>query len=433
MGAACPHSSVRVGPHPHALSPFDVAQDDPELVEGWLAGAALRRFPPAARSGRRRLPLVSALLLAATMLHAFVQTAQLRITSPTDSTYLAGEVLLRAAIEPSSAVSAVVDVTFFAEGTKVCAVAAPPFECQWDAGARIKSHQIRVVATLKNGERLVQTVTTRNLEYVENVDVDVVQLAVVVTDDRGRFVPDLKQSDFQISEDGMAQKISSFSGERTPLELVAAIDVSSSVTEALPDMKAAATRFLGGLEAADQATVVGFNDSIYTLARRSTDQAIRERAIGRLRAWGGTALYDAIVHSIDVLARQSGRRAIVLFTDGEDQNSHAPMGTAIAQVEASDAMIYVVGQGRAVHSKDLQKLLHRIATTSGGRAFFSNTRQKLDEAFGEILDDLHHQYLISYPAPDDQRDGKWHSITVKAGGGKYKVRARHGYRMTRKN
>jgi len=358
------------------------------------------------------------------------QPPQLRITAPTEATYLAGEVLLRATVEPASAV---IDVAFFADGTKVCTVTTPPFECQWDAGARIKSHQIRAVATLKNGERLAQAVSTRNLEYVESVDVDVVRLTVVVTDDRGRFVPGLTQKDFQVSEDGVAQKISAFSDERTPLELVTAIDVSSSVTEALPGMKTAATRFLGGLEPTDQSTVLGFNDSIYTLARRSTDQVVRERAIGRLRAWGGTALYDAIVHSIDVLDRQTGRRAIVLFTDGEDQNSHAPMATAIAQVEASDAMIYVVGQGRAVHSKDLQKLLQRITTTSGGRAFFSTSPQKLDEAFGEILDDLHHQYSISYPAPDDQRDGKWHSITIKAGGGKYKVRARQGYRMVRKN
>jgi len=358
------------------------------------------------------------------------QPPQLRITAPTEATYLAGEVLLRATVEPASAV---IDVAFFADGTKVCTVTTPPFECQWDAGARIKSHQIRAVATLKNGERLAQAVSTRNLEYVENVDVDVVRLTVVVTDDRGRFVPGLTQKDFQVSEDGVAQKISAFSDERTPLELVTAIDVSSSVTEALPGMKTAATRFLGGLEPTDQSTVLGFNDSIYTLARRSTDQVVRERAIGRLRAWGGTALYDAIVHSIDVLDRQTGRRAIVLFTDGEDQNSHAPMATAIAQVEASDAMIYVVGQGRAVHSKDLQKLLQRVTTTSVGRAFFSTSPQKLDEAFGEILDDLRHQYSISYPAPDDQRDGKWHSITIKAGGGKYKVRARQGYRMVRKN
>jgi VWFA-related protein len=246
-------------------------------------------------------------------------------------------------------------------------------------------------------------------------------------------VPGLKQADFQVAEDGVRQKISSFSDEHTPLELVTAIDVSSSVNDALPAMKIAATRFLGGLEPTDQATVVGFNESIYTLARRSTDQVIRERAIGRLRAWGGTALYDAIVHAIDVLGRQTGRRAIVLFTDGEDQNSHAPMDMAIAQVEASDAMIYAVGQGRAVHSKELQKLLQRIATTSGGRAFFSNTPQKLDETFAEILDDLHHQYLIGYPAPDDQRDGKYHTITVTAGSGKYRVRTRHGYRMVRKN
>ena len=381
---------------------------------------------------RPRLVLTAS-IIAAALLRVSAQTAQLRITAPTESSYLAGEVLLRAMVDPPSAVSGVADVTFFADGAKVCSVAAPPFECQWDAGARIKSHQIRVVATLKNGERLVQTTTTQDLEVVENVEVDVVQMTVVVTEDNGRFVSGLKPSDFQISEDGVPQKISSFSAERTPLELVTAIDVSGSVTDALPDMKKAATRFLGGLEARDQATVVGFNDSIYTLVRRSTDQAMRERAIGRLRAWGGTALYDAIIHSIDTLARQTGRRAIVLFTDGEDQNSHAPMATAIAKVEASDAMIYVVGQGRAVHSKDLQKVLHRIATTSGGRAFFSNTPQKLDEAFAEILDDLHHQYLISYPAPDDQRDGKWHSITVKAGGGKYKVRARQGYRMTRKN
>ena len=229
MSASCPHFSLRVGPHPHALS---------------LAGAASRRSPSAARSGRRRLLFVGGSLIAAAILHVAAQTPQLRITAPTESTYLAGEVLLRATVEPSSGIGAVVDVTFYADGTKVCAVAASPFECQWDAGARIKSHQIRVAATLKNGERLVQTVTTRNLEYVENVDVDVVQMTVVVTDDRGRFVPGLKQKDFQVSEDGVPQKISSFSDEHTPLELVTAIDVSGSVTDALPGMKTAAARFL---------------------------------------------------------------------------------------------------------------------------------------------------------------------------------------------
>jgi VWFA-related protein len=122
----------------------------------------------------------------------------------------------------------------------------------------------------------------------------------------------------------------------------------------------------------------------------------------------------------------------VLFTDGDDRSSHAPLATAIARVEGSDAMIYPIGQGRAVHAKDLQKLLERLAATSGGRAFFSNSPAKLDEVFGAILEDLRHQYVVAYAAPDDQRDGKWHRVSVVAGGGKYHVRARQGYRMSAK-
>jgi len=371
-------------------------------------------------------------LMAAAVIVTSAQEARLRIVSPTENTYLVGSARLHAVIEPSSAERDVERVTFFVGATQVCEVTNPPFECDWDAGERVQSRQIRVVATMKGGNRLVQTVTTKKLDYAETVDVDVVQVTAVVTDDHGKFVTGLKQSDFKVSEDGVQQKLSSFSDEHTPLELITAIDVSSSVTAALPGMKTAATRFVGALEPSDQVTVLGFNDNIFTLAKRSTDQVVRERAIGRLRSWGGTALYDAIVQGIDLLGRQQGRRAIVLFTDGKDENSHASMETAIAQVEASDAMVYPVGQGRAINEKDLQKLLQRVATTSGGRAFFTSTPSKLDEVFTEILDDLHHQYLLSYPAPSDMRDGKYHKIKVVAGGGKYRVRARDGYRYTQK-
>ena len=374
----------------------------------------------------------ASLLLAVAVIAASAQEARLRIVSPTEGTYLVGSARLHAVVEPSSAERDVEKVTFFVGATQVCVVTTPPFECDFDAGERVLPRQIRVVATMKSGASLVKTVTTKKLEYVEAVDVDVVQITAVVTDNQGRFVSGLKPSDFKVSEDGVQQKLSSFSDEHTPLELITAIDVSSSVNDALPGMKTAATRFVSALEPSDQVTVLGFNDNLFTLAKRSTDQVVRERAIGLLRAWGGTALYDAIIQGIDLLGRQQGRRAIVLFTDGKDENSHAPMETAIAQVEASDAMIYPVGQGRAVHEKDLQKLLQRVATTSGGRAFFSDTPAKLDQVFSEILEDLHHQYLLSYPAPEDKRDGKWHKITVVAGGGKYRVRARQGYRYTQK-
>lgn len=376
--------------------------------------------------------LVAAPFVAILIIGTSAQEARLRIVSPTESTYLVGSARLHAVVEPSSSERDVERVTFFVDGKQVCEATTPPFECEWDAGERVQARQVRVVAKMKVGNPLVQTLKTKPLDYNETVDVDVVQITAVVTDDHGKFVTGLKQADFTVSEDGVVKRLSSFSDERTPLELVAAIDVSSSVTDALPGMKTAATRFVSALEPSDQVTVLGFNDNIFTLAKRSTDQVVRERAIGRLRSWGGTALYDAIVQGIDLLGRQQGRRAIVLFTDGKDENSHAPLGTTIAKVESSDAMIYTIGQGQAAHDKDLQKLLQRIATTSGGRPYLASAPSKLDEVFSEILDDLHHQYLLSYPAPDSMRDGKYHKIKVVAGGGKYRVRARDGYRYTQK-
>jgi Ca-activated chloride channel family protein len=372
-----------------------------------------------------------AAMIAAVTLCGQAQQVRLRIGSPAEGSYLAGTVRLLAEVEPASAARDIAQVTLFADGRQICAVAAPPFECEWDAGERIVAHQIRAVALLKDGQRLVQTVRTKELQYVEAVDVDLVQIVAVVTDDRGRFVTGLTQKDFTVTDDGARQRITDFSAGNTPLELVAAIDVSSSVSSALPGMKKAASRFLAGLEASDRVSVLGFNDNIFTLARRTTDAVVRDRAIGRLAAWGGTALYDAIVKSVEVLGGQGGRRSIVLFTDGDDQSSHASVDTALAQVEATDAMIYAIGQGRAVHDKDLQKLLQRLTKTTGGRAFFADDASKLDAAFTEVLDDLHHQYTLAYPAPQDERDGKWHRVEVLVPGGKYQVRARQGYRLTR--
>ncbi|OFW04862.1 MAG: hypothetical protein A3H96_10665 [Acidobacteria bacterium RIFCSPLOWO2_02_FULL_67_36] len=373
-----------------------------------------------------------AVAAAVAVLSAQAPELRLRIVSPADDVYLAGSVRLVAAVEPAARAREVAEVTFFADGTQVCAIPAPPFECDWEAtgpGGRIVAHQIRAVATLRDGRRLVANVRTRDLEYVEAVDVDVVQITAVVTNEQGRFVTGLTAEDFSVTEDGRPQAITYFAGENTPLELVAAIDVSGSVHDVLPGMKLAAKRFLAGLGPRDQVTVLGFNDNIFTLARRSTDRVARERAIDRLASWGGTALYDAIMHGVEVLGRQPGRRSMVLFTDGDDQSSHAPLETAVSTTEGSDATIYAIGQGRAVNVKPLQKLLQRLAATSGGRAFFSNDTAKLNGVFAEILDDLHHQYLLGYPAPGSQRDGKWHRLAVEVKGHKYTVRARQGYRL----
>jgi VWFA-related protein len=369
-------------------------------------------------------------LAAAVAVAAQAPEPALRIAAPTEGSYLSGPTRLVAVIDPPSASRTVTQVTFFADGRQVCAIGRSPFECDWDAGERVAEHQIRAVALLRNGQRLVQNVRTRGVQYAESVDVDVVQVTAVVTDDGGRFVRGLQRSDFKVYEDDRLQPITNFAAENIPLEIAVALDVSGSMREALPRVKAAAKQFLAGLRPADQVTVLGFNDNIFTLARRSTDQAARERAIDRLAPWGGTALYDVIIKSVDLLGRQSGRRAIVLFSDGDDQSSHSPLEAAIARTEGSDATIYAIGQGRAVHTAHLQKLMRQLATVSGGRPFFTDQPAKLTEIFEEILEDLRNQYALAYPAPSNVRDGAWHRIRVEVGGGRYRVRAREGYRLT---
>jgi len=356
-----------------------------------------------------------------------------RIVSPAEGAYLNGAVHLSLAITPGSTSAQVQLVRWFADGRQVCSVERAPFTCEWDAGDSVTEHQIRVVATLKDGRRLIDNVRTKGVQFAEAVDVDVVQVTAVVTDENGRFVPGLRMEDFRVLDDDRPQKLTHFASENIPLELVTAIDVSSSMTAALPLVKSSATRFLGALRPDDQVTVLGFNDNIFTLAHRSSDQEVRAKAVERLAPWGGTALYDVIIRAADLLGLQSGRRAMAVFTDGDDQSSHASMPAVVQRAEASDATIYMIGEGRAIEARNLQQLMRQLASVSGGRAFFSEQPSKLAAIFEEILEDLRHQYLLAYAPPEGARDGEWHRLRVEVPGHRYSVRARQGYRMTRRN
>lgn len=382
---------------------------------------------------RAGVVVLAAALCSTPALHGGAQSSppSLRIASPTDDAYLSGPVMLEARIDPPMMERAVTQLVFFAGGKQVCSLAQRPFQCEWDSGERVVEHQIRAVAVMRDGTRLVQTVRTKGVQHTEVTNVDAIQVTAVVTDDNGRFIKGLKASDFNVFEDDRPQDITHFAAQDIPLELVAAIDISSSMTDALPGVKIAAKRFLSGLQPADQVTVLGFNENIFTLARRATDAAARDRAVDLMAPWGGTALYDVILKSVDTLGRQTGRRAIVLFSDGDDQSSHATLDAAVRRAEGSDATIYAIGQGRAVRSADLQRLMRRLSTVSGGRAFFTDQQTALETIFNDILEDLRSQYLLTYSPVSNARDGTWHDIRVEVRGG-YNVRARQGYRLSRR-
>jgi len=348
------------------------------------------------------------------------------IEEPADGAYVSGEVSLRARMEPASL--PVLRITFSADGRPVCARERAPFECTWDAGPLVSAHDLRAVAILKDGRRVVSRVRTRESAFSPGVDVDVVQVAATVTDGHGRFVRGLNKDSFRIFEDGVPQPVTHFVGEGTARELVVAVDMSGSMGDAMPVCRQAVKKFLATLKPEDRLTLMAFNDNIFTLAKQETDPAARARAVDRLAPWGGTALYDVVLKALGLLDRQRGRRALVLFTDGEDRSSQAAVDDVERRVEVSDAPIYVIGQGRGLRERTLKRVLDRLGETSGGRSFYTDRIEELPEVFAQIAEDLQNQYLLAYDPTRPERDGSWRSIRVEVAGQPYKVRSRQGYR-----
>ena len=178
------------------------------------------------RALRVRLQPLATICLATGVLCAAPQSPSIRITAPTDGTFLMGAVRLTLAFQPVTVIPQVQNVRWFADGKQVCTASIPPYACEWDAGEMVNEHLIRAVATLKGGERLNANSRTKGVEFAEAVDVDVIQITAVVTDGDGRFVPGLKVSDFKAYDDDKVQRLTNFAAENIPLELVAAIDGS---------------------------------------------------------------------------------------------------------------------------------------------------------------------------------------------------------------
>ena len=175
----------------------------------------------------------------------------------------------------------------------------------------------------------------------------------------------------------------------------------------MPKLKKAVKEFLGAVPPQDQVTLLGFNDSIFALTRKATDPAERVKAVDRLAPWGSTALYDVILRGVDMLGRQTGRKALVVFTDGEDQGSHATIDDVERRLQASDVTLYMIGQGRGVTMEPLKRIMERLSVPTGGRALFTDSIDELHDAFADLLDELSNQYLLGYQSTNSRRDDAW--------------------------
>jgi VWFA-related protein len=367
------------------------------------------------------------LLLLAASISAQEAVPALRITSPAADSLVSGTVTLSATVEPASVAKDVTQVTFYVDGRSACVDTTPEaLGCTWDAGADVQAHVVRAVAEMRGRPRLVATIHTRALDYVEKVSVNAIQVNAVVLDG-GKFVRGLTRDAFRIREDGVPQRISHFAPEGSPLELVLAVDVSGSMSQSVPELKTAVKKFLAGISSRDHVTMLAFNDTWYALARREADPAARAKAVDRLSAWGGTSLYDVIVKSFDQVSREPGRHAVVVFTDGEDRSSLTTLESVETRIRKSDATLYAVSLGRGPKIAALKAVLERLTAATGGRTIFAEHADKLEGPFGEIFQELSNQYLLGYEPTNRKHDGTWRRIDVETVNKRHRVRARLGY------
>src|SRR5688572_21967654 len=265
---------------------------------------------------------------------------------------------------------------------------------------------------------------------VVRVSTDLVVLNVTVLDKNGKFVKGLKRGDFQISEDGVEQKMAAFSAEETPFAAAILLDTSGSMETRLTLGRSAAIRFLDGLREQDVASIYSFDIKVEQWGDFSPGRDLPARVYG-LKTKTMTALNDAVVRAADDLAkREEKRRAIVVLSDGGENYSRASSDKALDRASLAAATIYGVNMSEQGPKRDIAgaAILRNLAEKSGGRYIDTPGGLQLRDSFALIAEELGHQYTISYRPSNRARDGKWRKVDVKLAKPDVNVRTRKGYR-----
>jgi VWFA-related protein len=282
-------------------------------------------------------------------------------------------------------------------------------------------------ATSNAADEPILTITKR---------VDEVNVLFIATDRHGKFVRNLNQNDFSIFDDHKpVQSILNFRRETDlPIEMGLLVDMSGSVQGRFGFEKEAATGFLQHIirPGYDRAFVVGFNKES-RLTQDLTDKvSLLSAGVQRLSNGGGTALYDAIYKACkEKLLREHSehpiRKAIVILSDGEDNQSEYTRAQAIEMAQRAEVLIYAISTDDSGLILRGDKVLEDLASATGGRAFFPYKMKDITHSFAAIEDELRSQYDVSYKPTDFDADGRYRSIEITAVKKDLQVRARRGY------
>jgi VWFA-related protein len=268
------------------------------------------------------------------------------------------------------------------------------------------------------------------------VDVTRVNLLYTVTDRKGRFVTNLTKDDFEVVESKKPQNIMEFTAESDlPLRLGVLIDTSNSIRERFKFEQDAAIEFLNNTIHAnqDRAMLVSFDTKAELVSDLVSDTEKLATAIRSLRPGGGTSLYDAIFFACrDKLSQDQPkhkfRRAIVIVSDGDDNQSQYTRDQALEMAQKADVVLYAISTNISKIESDGDKVLKYFASETGGKAFFPFKVEDLEQSFENIANELRHQYNIAYRPEPLKTDGLFHAVELRVKSRKdLVVHVRKGY------
>ncbi len=294
---------------------------------------------------------------------------------------------------------------------------------------------IRILALFLVTNFLSFPLIAQNDETI-SVDASIVVANVSVTDSNGKSVTGLERRLFRIFEDGVEQKLESFSSEETPFAAVILLDTSGSMEGRVSLARSAAIQFLDGLRADDFVAIYNFDSKVKLVQDFSNSRDIRDQVYD-LKSDGMTVLNDAVYKASELLsARPEKRRAIIVLSDGADTMSGKSTDKALQNALAAGATIYTVDMSsvsdNSVGRRTNQSVLKNFAEKTGGKFIATPGGQAMREAFKSIVGEIGVQYTLAYSPLNIQKDGKWRAIEVRVTRPNLSIRTRKGYKAPKK-
>lgn len=296
------------------------------------------------------------------------------------------------------------------------------------------------LASMPRGALAAATPAAGPAQEPIRVQVNMVSLFATVRDKKTkRIVSTLEQDDFKVSEDNAEQKIASFSRESNlPITLGLLIDTSGSESGALGAEQEAAIRFLNRvLRTGDLAMVVSFDSDADMLSGLTDDKQMLERAIRRTRIAGasvqgplggdppGTVFYDAVYATCqERLVQETGRKALVILTDAEDNGSRVKVQDAIEAAQRTDTVVHVLLISNGFANEGVAR---KLTDETGGRTVVVRSEKNLEQAFDQISEELRSQYVLGYYSTNNARDGSFRKVKVESAHKDVDILTRRGY------